>query len=107
LNSGRSINGVLKDVFEVFEPDLKDTAYAAELLRISLEEEAFDVFLVNLRDIVRARGMISVARVAGLAPERLLELLSPAHSPEFETICAILKALNLRVHIDPIVKRAA
>ena len=99
---------MLKDIFDVFEGDLKDPAYAAQLLKMSLEEETLDVFLVNLRDIVRANGgAISLAKAAGLGRESLYKTLSPGHSPEFKTICAILKALGLSVDFAPIAKRAA
>ena len=99
---------MLKDIFEVFEGDLKDPAYAAQLLKMSLEEETLDVFLVNLRDIVRAHGGVtSLAKAAGLGRESLYKTLSPGHSPEFKTICAILKALGLSIDFAPIAERAA
>ena len=99
---------MLKDIFEVFEGDLKDPEYAAKLLTMSLEEEALDVFLINLRDIVKARGGVAaVAKAAGLGRESLYKSLSPGHSPEFKTICAILKALGLSVDFAPAANRAA
>lgn len=99
---------MLRDISEVFDEDLTDPVYAAQLLKVSLEEETLDVFLVNLRDIVKARGGVTrIARAAGLGRESLYKTLSPGHSPEFKTICAILNALGLAVAFAPIAEKAA
>jgi probable addiction module antidote protein len=99
---------MLKDIFEVFEGDLRDPAYAAQLLKMSLEEETLDVFLVNLRDIVRANGGVTaLSNSLGLGQDSLYRALSPECSPEFKTICAILRGLGLTVDIAPIADRAA
>jgi probable addiction module antidote protein len=99
---------VLKDIFETFEVDLSDPEYAARLLNTSLEEETLDVFLVNLRDIVRARGGVAaLAKSTGLGRESLYKTLSPGHSPEFQTVCTIVKALGLSLDFAPSEEKAA
>ena len=47
---------MLKDFNETFQDELLDGEFAAGLLRVSLEEEGFETFLISLRDIVKARG---------------------------------------------------
>jgi probable addiction module antidote protein len=99
---------MLKDISEIFEEDLKNAEYCAGLLKMCLEEESFDVFLVNLRDIVKARGgMTELAKTTGLGRESLYKSLSAEGNPEFKTIVTILKALGLTVDFTPMVKAAA
>jgi probable addiction module antidote protein len=99
---------MLKDISEIFAADLKDPAYAAELLRVCLEEEGFDAFLVSLRDIVKVSGgMTALAKSTGLSRESLYKTLSVDGNPEFKTVLTILSALGLKVDFAPVVKAAA
>ncbi len=68
---------MLKDISEVFQDDLRDPEYAAGLLKIALDEEDFETFLVCLRDIVKARGgMTALSKATGLGRESLYKTLS-------------------------------
>ena len=58
---------MLKDYSEVMADEYRDDEYVAGLLKICLEEEGFDTFLVAMRDIAKARGgMTWLAKATGL-----------------------------------------
>lgn len=99
---------MLKDFKATFEDELQDPEYAAGLLKVALEQEGFETFLVCLRDVVKARGgMTCLAQATGLGRESLYKTLSPNGNPEFKTILTILKALGLCVDFTPSIQVAA
>lgn len=55
-----------------------------------------------LGDIARAKGMAQVAREAGLSRESLYKALSGERIPTFDTILKVMKALDLRLHAEPV-----
>src|SRR5690242_10541661 len=98
---------MLKDFKATFQDELQDPEYAAGLLKVALEEEGFETFLVCLRDIVKARGgMTGLAQATGLGRESHYKTLSPNGNPEFKTVLAILKALGLSVEFIPDIQAA-
>lgn len=54
---------------------------------------------VALGDIARAKGMVKVAKAAGLNRESLYKALSPDGNPEFATVLKVMKALGLEFHV--------
>ncbi|MCK3655494.1 addiction module antitoxin [Pasteurellaceae bacterium Macca] len=66
-------------------------AYLAETLRTGDQGD----FLEALNTVARARGMTQLAKYSGLSRESLYKTLSRDSKSRFETIQAILKALNL------------
>jgi len=73
----------------------------AEYLSAAAEDPNPDLLLVALANVAKARGMARVAEDAGLARESLYKALSPGSHPRFETISAVLRALNVRLAIVP------
>lgn len=49
----------------------------------------------------KARGMTDIAKQTGLSRESLYKALSGDGRPQFETINLVLKALGLRLHVEP------
>lgn len=99
---------MLRDFNETFQDELLDDDFAAGLLKVSLEEEGFETFLVSLREVVRARGgMTALAKATGRGRESLYKALSQEGDPKFSTVYSILKALNLDVEFTPSANRAA
>jgi probable addiction module antidote protein len=49
----------------------------------------------------KVRGMIDIARQTGLSRESLYKALSGDGRPQFETINLVLKALGLRLRVEP------
>ncbi len=73
----------------------------AEYLTAAAEDENPDVLLTALADVAKARGMGQVAAAAHLGRESLYKALAPGSHPRFETIQAVLRALNVRIVVRP------
>ena len=80
---------------------LDDEEVIAEFLSAAAEDENPDVLLRAIAEIAKARGIAAVAEKAGLGRESLYKSLAPGAHPRFETISAILKALNMRLALVP------
>lgn len=72
----------------------------AEYLNAAADDENPDVFLKALSDVAKARGMASVARASGLGRESLYKALAPGAKPRFETIAAVMRALDVRIAVS-------
>jgi probable addiction module antidote protein len=72
----------------------------AEYLTAAAEDEDPNVLLVALADVAKARGMAQIAKAAGLGRESLYKALAPGSHPRFETIQAVLRALNVRIAVQ-------
>lgn len=85
---------------EVFR---NDPAYAIELLNSILEDGEQGEFLIALRQMAEAfGGMRQVARSASLNPDQLYRTLSQTGNPEVHSLTAILRAMGLRLAIQPL-----
>ena len=85
---------------EVFR---NDPAYAVELLNSILENGEQAELLIALRQITRAFGGVrGVAKEAGLNPNQLYRMLSAEGNPEFRSLSNVLRAMGLRLAIQPI-----
>lgn len=73
----------------------------AEYLSAAAEDENPDVLLSALASVAKARGMSQVAAAAGLGRESLYKALSPGSHPRFETVAAVLRALNVKLAVIP------
>ena len=73
----------------------------AEYLSAAAQDANPDVLLAALSNVAKARGMAQVAKYAGLERESLYKALAPGAHPRFETIKAVMAALNVRLEILP------
>ncbi|MHB8885672.1 MAG: addiction module antidote protein [Methylovirgula sp.] len=80
---------------------LDNKKFVAEYLSAAAEDPNPDVLLSALASIARAHGMAQVAKDAGLGRESLYKALAPGAHPRFETVRAVLRALNLRLVLVP------
>jgi probable addiction module antidote protein len=71
----------------------------AEYLTAASQDANPDVLLAALSHVAKAKGMTQVAKDAGLGRESLYKALSPGAHPRFETISAVLRALNVRMAV--------
>ena len=55
--------------------------------------------LKALGDVAKARGMAQVAKDSGLGRESLYKALAPGAKPRFETIAAVMRALNVKIEV--------
>ncbi|MFO0753516.1 MAG: addiction module antidote protein [Thermodesulfovibrionales bacterium] len=74
----------------------------AAYLEACLEEADGDAAFVAkaLGDIARAKGMVQVARDAGLSRESLYKALSGDRSLGFDTILKVVGALGIKLHAE-------
>jgi probable addiction module antidote protein len=85
---------------EVFR---EDPAFATQLLNDVLEEGEQADLLVALRQVVQAFGGVSIiAEKAHLNPTQLYRMLSPEGNPELRSLTAVLKAMGMRLAVEPI-----
>ncbi|NDB70160.1 MAG: putative addiction module antidote protein [Methylocystaceae bacterium] len=73
----------------------------AEYLAAAAEDSNPDVLLSALAEVAKARGMAQVAAAAGLGRESLYKALAPGSHPRFETINAVMRALNVKTCVVP------
>lgn len=85
---------------EVFR---NDPAYAVELLNSILEDGEQGELLIALRQMAEAFGGVrQVAKSAELNPTQLYRTLSQTGNPEVRSLTAILRAMGLRLAIQPL-----
>jgi probable addiction module antidote protein len=88
-----------------FEPfDISEHLDSEEMIAGYLNAAAADedpnVLLGALAHAAKARGMIQVARDAGLNRESLYKALKPGAHPRFETVQAVLRALGVKLTVS-------
>lgn len=84
-----------------------DPAFAAAYLDSILEDGDQEEFLLALRRLSEASGGIqSVATRARLNPTSLYRTLSARGNPELKSMRALLRAMGLRLSVEPIRRRA-
>jgi len=73
----------------------------AAYLEAVLEENDPALFTHALGQVARARGMTQIAADAGLSREALYRALSRDGDPRLSTLSAVMKALGVRMTIEP------
>src|SRR5665213_1819782 len=90
------------DYKESLLSDLRSLTYCARYLSFSIRE-SLETFLLALRNVVEAQtGMKKLATDAGVNRENLYKMLSEEGNPRLSTLEAVLKALGLRLIIEPV-----
>ena len=80
----------------------EDPAYAAQLLSSILEDGDQGELLTALRQMTKAfGGMQAIAEQAHLNPTQLYRTLSPEGNPALSSFSAILKAMGMRLAVQP------
>jgi probable addiction module antidote protein len=80
---------------------LNSEADIAAYLEAVLAEDDPRLLVAALGDVARARGMTQLARDTGLSREALYRALSTEGNPELATVTKVLRALGLRLAIQP------
>lgn len=81
---------------------LKDPREAAEYLNAALEEGDNELFLLALKNVVKASGVTNIARKTHLNRENLYKMLSEKGNPEFTSLWSILSSIGLKISIDTV-----
>lgn len=90
-----------RDHHEYLLESLQDPAEAAAYLNAALEENDNELFLIALKDVVKAIGMTKVAKKASLNRENLYKMLSNKGNPELSSLWALLSSIGLEITISP------
>jgi probable addiction module antidote protein len=81
----------------------KDPHFAAEYLNAVLEDGDQQELLVALRYMAKAFGSVSkLAEQAELNATTLYRTLSPQGNPELKSLKALLKAMGMRLAVQPL-----
>jgi probable addiction module antidote protein len=90
-----------KVTFSTFEitDHLDSENVIAEYLSVAARDENSDVLLIALSDAAKARGMARVAKDAGLGRESPYKALRQSSKPQFSTIAAVMRALNMKIEV--------
>ena len=88
--------------FEPFDisEHLDNEEMIAGYLNAAAEDEDPSVLLVALADAAKARGMMQVAKDAGLSRVSLYRALKVGAHPRFETVRAVLRALGVKLSVS-------
>ena len=85
-------------------PDFDATAHLADIEALASfvtellqGDHGPELLLSSLGDLAQARGMVDVAKAAGMTPAELGEALQPGGSPSFDAVRRILAAFGLRL----------
>jgi len=81
---------------------LRDQADMAAYLEAAAEEEDPRVLAAALGVVARAFGMSKMARKTGVAREALYRSLSADGNPELQTVSKVLRAIGLRLAVQPV-----
>lgn len=83
---------------------VNEAARVAASLNAILEEEVDneeELFLLALRAVAEARGMSALAKETALTRESLYRMLSAKGNPRLSSLGAVLRALGLRLAVEP------
>jgi len=80
---------------------LGDEADVAEYMRQVMEDGDPALLGAALGDVARARGMSKLAKDTGLSRESLYKSLSGERAPSTDTLFKVMKALGLKLTIEP------
>lgn len=81
---------------------LKNPIQAAHYLKVAYEDPDRRVFLLALKDVVKARhGISAIARQTKLDRRHLYVMLSQKGNPEWFSMSRLLQALGIRISFEP------
>lgn len=92
---------------DYLETEQDVASYLEVCIEEALQKNDMNILLSAIGTAVKARGMMQVAKDAGLSRESLYKSLSPDAKPRFETISKVLKALGVQLILKPIDKSSA
>ncbi len=83
---------------------LKDEAAIAAYLDAVFEDGDPGLIAAAIGDVAKARGMTQIARESGLSRESLYRALSQDGNPELSTLTKVIRAIGMRIAIEPTAK---
>lgn len=84
--------------------DLKDPEYAAFFLSSCIDgtsDEDFEVFFDALMAVIKAKGVVNVAKFADISRDSLYKAFTEHKNPTLRAFRKVLHALNFEIAIVP------
>lgn len=97
MPTSKTLN-IKKSLYE----DLKDPAYASAYINEAMLDGDEVVLKTALADVIRARGVATVARKAGINRVTIYKTLKPETETSFTTMHALLNACNVQLNVQPV-----
>ena len=94
------------DMKEALYEDLRDPSYAAAYVNEALLEGDEVVFKTAIADVIRARGVGKVAKLAGVNRVTIFKTLKPETRTSFTTYHSLLTACGIDFATRPIKPRS-
>jgi probable addiction module antidote protein len=88
--------------FNKFEASnyIKNEQQAINYLKVMLDENGVESFLIALGEVARSQGMGNIAEKTGLGRESLYKSFSSKGNPNFKSVVKTLNALNIDLNFD-------
>ena len=96
MTASRALN-LTEQLYE----DLRDPSYASAYLNEAIIDGDETVLKTALADVIRARGVTSVARQAGINRVTVYKTLKPGTETSFTTMHALLQACGVDLRVFP------
>ncbi|RQO33463.1 putative addiction module antidote protein [Herminiimonas sp. KBW02] len=71
----------------------------AAYINAAIEEGETDALMIALSNVIKAKGIASVAEKAGLGRESLYKALTPGAKPRYDTVVKLTRALGLDLNV--------
>ncbi len=81
--------------------ELQDPQEAAAYLEAAIEDGTTEEFLLALRNVAEAKGLLTTSQETNLNSENLYKILSNNGNPQLSTLVEVLKPMGLKLLIEP------
>ena len=104
MKKGRIAPSVPWNFEDQLYEDLRDPAYASLYVNDALLEGDEIVFKTAIGDVVRAHGVLKVAKKAGINRCTVFKTLKPETRTSFTTIHSLLRACDIDLNTRPLLE---
>lgn len=87
------------DVSNYLHDEQEIVIYLEEAAKMAAAENDNSILLTAIADVAKARGMMQLAKDAGVSRESLYRSLATDAKPRFETVAKVLNALGMQLSI--------
>ena len=102
MNKGETPASVPSKIRERLYEKLRDPAYASAYVNEALLEGDEVVFKTAVGDVIRARGVVKIARKAGINRSTIFKTLKPEKRTSYTTIHSLLYACDITFRTQPL-----
>ena len=102
MNKGKTLASVPSRIRERLYEKLQDPTYASAYVNEALLEGDEVVFKTAVGDVIRARGVVKIAKKAGINRSTVFKTLKPETRTSFTTFYSLLCACDINFSTQPI-----